>query len=96
MDIVADNNLVVGSIQHLNMLLDLAIGRSEKLGIPFKRENYKWVLGAKILNEIYNYYYYYLKLTSNEQLKTLYGIKVDVDYYNDSNVQLWENITDIL
>ena len=92
MDVVRDNKYIVGSIAHLGMLLDLAECRTEKLGIPFKREEYKWVLGVNVINDI--------DITENlvmavypDQPRTLFGIVVEADFHNPNNIQLWENIT---
>lgn len=80
------------AVDYLYKLMILAEARTEKLGIPFKREDYKWILGARVINDI---------SISNDLVmtacqdcpRTLYGIVVEADYANPNNVQLWENIT---
>ena len=92
MTIVSDDNNVVGGIRHLCMLLDLAVCRTERFGIPFKREDYKWVLGVKVIQEIENNSYYVMAELPDRP-RTLFGVVVEADYANPDNVQLWENIT---
>ena len=94
-NIVADNGYAIGSIEHLMMLLHLAIARTEGLGIPFKRENYRWVLGVKIIHEIETKTYYVMAEFPDRQ-RTLFGVPVDMDMCNPDNIQLWENITNKL
>lgn len=83
----------IGSMEHLYSLLSLAEYRAEKQGIPFKRDDYKWVLGVKT----------YFKLKVNDHInivynepRMLFGILVELDHQNPYNIQLWENITDKL
>lgn len=92
MDIASENNR---AIEYLYKLLNLAEMRTEKLGIPFKREDYKWVLGARVINDIDMDTNFQRNLYP-DQPRTLFGVVVEADYYNPDNVQLWENITDIV
>lgn len=95
------DSYVIGSKEHLGMLLDLAINRTESQGITFKREDYKWVLGVRVIHDLeesYNptpYDRYVLELYPNKQ-RTLFGIALEADYKNPNNIQLWENITNKL
>lgn len=90
--IVADNGYVIGSIEHLMMLLDLANARTERLGIPFKREDYKWVLGVNVIYEIETKSYYVMAEFPDKP-RTLLGVQVELDTCNPDKIQLWENIT---
>lgn len=92
MTIVSDNNYVIGSIGHLGMLLDLAMCRTERLGVPFKREEYKWILGVKVIQELETNTHYVMAEFPNKS-RTLFGVVVEADYANPNNIQLWENIT---
>lgn len=89
MDIASENNR---AIEYLYTLLNLAEMRTEKLGIPFKREDYKWILGVRVINDIDINKNYICSLYP-DQPRTLFGVVVEADYYNPNNVQLWENIT---
>lgn len=91
-NIVSDNGYVIGSLEHLMMLLDLANARTERFGIPFRREDYKWVLGVKVIHELENNTYYVMAEFPDRQ-RTLFGVVVEADYANPNNIQLWENIT---
>ena len=95
MSIVSDNNYVIGSIEHLTMLLNLAMYRTEKLGMSFIRDDYKWLLGIEVIRDLENNAYY---VTSEfpDIPRTLFGIIVEPDYHNPNNVQLYENITNKL
>lgn len=92
MDIISENNR---AIEYLYKLLNSAEMRTEKLGIPFKREGYKWVLGARVINDI-DTSRNFIRSIYPDQPRTLFGIVVEADYHNPDNVQLWENITDIV
>lgn len=92
MSIVSDNGYVVGSIGHLGMLLDLAVCRTERLGIPFNREDYKWILGVNVIQELATNTHYEMA-EFPDRLRTLFGVVVEADYANPNNIQLWENIT---
>ena len=83
------------AIDYLYKLMNLAVVRTEGLGIPFKREDYKWVLGARVINDIDTNSNYICSLYP-DQPRTLFGIVIEADYHNPDNVQLWENITDIV
>ena len=89
MDIISENNR---AIEYLYTLLNSAEMRTEKLGIPFKREDYKWVLGVRVINDIDTSMDFIRSIYPN-QLRTLFGIVVEADYHDPDNVQLWENIT---
>lgn len=89
MDIASENNR---AIEYLYTLLNLAEMRTEKLGIPFKREDYKWILGARVINDI-DINKNYIRSLYPDQPRTLFGVVVEADYHNPNNVQLWENIT---
>ena len=91
-EIVADNNYIIGSLGHLYMLIAFAERRTESLGIAFKREDYKWILGINIIADIETHHSYIDHLASGPM--TFLGIVVEPDYNNPNNVQLWENITD--
>ena len=93
-NIVSDNGFVIGSIKHLNMLIHLAERRTESLGIPFKKEDFKWVLGAEILYGIQTSEGYLS--ASSVAPYTLFGVDVVEDYVNPKNIQLYENITNKL
>lgn len=90
--IVSDNNHIVGSIAHLQMLFDFAACRSRKLGFPFRKEEYKWILGIKILEEL-KMKTCELTVEIPEGPMTLFGIAVEIDHENPNNIQLWEDIT---
>ncbi len=92
MSIVSDNNYVVGSIGHLGMLLNLAVCRTERLGIPFKREEYKWVLGVKVIHELETNTHYVMS-EFPDRPRTLFGVVVEADYVNPNNIRLLEDIT---
>lgn len=93
--IVADNGLPIGSIKHLNFLFALAQDKSERLGIYFNPDDYKWVLGIHVVSDLeYNNHYY--TVSGQDCPRTLFGIVVEIDYHNPDNIQLWENITDKL
>lgn len=87
-----EDKLEVGSFEHLSMLLDLAVCRTEKFGIPFKREEYRWILGVNIINAISDRREYAISLWP-EQPRTLFGIVIEINYQDPYAVQLWENIT---
>lgn len=63
----------------------------EMKGQNFSSEEYKWRLGTRILNDIdvkaYNF------LAKKQEPIYLFGIVVEVDYYNPDNVQIFEDIT---
>lgn len=84
-----DNNR---AIEYLYGLLNLAEMRTEKLGIPFKREDYKWVLGARVITDI-DMDTNFQRSLYPDQPRTLFGVVVEADFHNPDNVQLWENIT---
>ena len=83
----------IGSIKHLYSLLSLAKCRAESQGIPFKREDYKWVLGVKTYYKLELNYHF--NIVYNEP-RMLFGIVVELDYHNPDNIQLCENITNKL
>lgn len=80
------------AIEYLYKLLDLAEARTEKAGVAFKREDYKWVLGIKVICDI-DTRKEYVNALYPDQPATLFGVTVERDYANPDNVQLWENIT---
>lgn len=80
------------AIDHLYKLMNLAIARTESLGITFKREDYKWVLGVRVINDIDNSNEF-TRYIYPDQARTLFGITVEADFHNPNNIQLWENIT---
>ena len=90
--IVSDNNHVVGSIGYFKMLFDFAAYRSRKLGFPFRREEYKWIIGIKILEELKTNTCEITVEISDGPI-TLFGIAIEIDHENPNNIQLWENIT---
>ena len=95
MPIVSDNGRVIGTIEHLALLYDLAVCRTERLGFSFKGEDYKWILGVKVLQAIEDNTYYIMSEFPNKR-RLIFGIEVETDYSNPDNVQLWENITNKL
>ena len=90
------HDFIRGSIKHLGMLYDLAVCKTESQGIPFKSEEYKWVLGAKVIHELETNYDIYQVTTDPDTPRSLFGIVVEADIYNPNNIQLWENITNKL
>lgn len=59
----------------------------------YNANNYKWRLGAVVICEFesrYNNIAY--KINTDEKIK-LYGIDVEIDYLNQYNIQLFEDIT---
>ena len=90
-NIVAEDEYVIGTLKHLQVLRSLA----EMKDIHFRENDYKWILGIKIVNEL-TVDCIYLRTDSKDVMRTLFGIPVDVDYYNPENVQLWKNITNDL
>lgn len=80
------------AVDYLYKLMSLAEARTEKLGIPFKREDYKWILGVRVINDI-NISNALVMTACQDCPRTLYGIVVEADHANPNNVQLWENIT---
>lgn len=95
-NIVAENGNVVGTIGHLNLLYAFARKRSERYRQSFSSDDYKWILGAKVVHdlEMTQHLSYYMHAAEIGEHSTLFGIPVEIDYYNPENVQLWENITD--
>lgn len=64
----------------------------EMRGLMYKSQDYKWVLGTKVIQE--------LKLRNRftivseiEEPIYLFDIVVEIDYRNPNNVQLFEDIT---
>ena len=93
-NIVSENGLIVGSVEHLNLLYVLSQDRTERLGINFNLADYKWVLGMNVIRDIeYNNHYI---VSGQDCPRTLFGIVIEIDYHNPDNVQLWENITNKL
>lgn len=84
----------IGSIEHLYSLLSLAEYRAETQRIPFKREDYKWILGVKVVHELM--LNNALKIRAYDCHQEIFGIIVEIDHHNPDNIQLWENITDKL
>lgn len=80
-------------MEYLIRLYNLAVLRNNTL--HFNRDDYKWVLGIKVVNELENRNEIYRSAIYPEQ-PTLFGIVVDVDFKNPDNIQLWENITNKL
>lgn len=91
-NIVAEDGYVIGTMEHLMRLRALAESRTEMQGIAFNPDDYKWVLGVKVINSIENKSYYVMA-EFPDRPRTLFGIVVDRDFHNPDNVQLWENIT---
>ena len=79
------------TIEYLRKLLVLAKGRTEMLGKTFKEEDFKWVLGSRVLNDIIPRIEYVR--VHPDQPVTLFGVIVEHDHYNPDTIQLWENIT---
>lgn len=95
-NIVADNGYAIGSIGHLNLLYVLAQERGERERHSFNSDDYKWILGIKVICDLDMMHHYSYCTENIGEPKTLFGIKVDIDYQNPYNVQLWENITNKL
>lgn len=92
MKVLKNDSLITGSREHLKTLLDFAICRTEKLGIPFRDEDYKWLLGIKVINDLMMDNVYQISVNP-DRMRTLFGIAVEPDFHNPDNIQLWENIT---
>jgi hypothetical protein len=93
-DIVVDNGLPVGSVKHLNLLYALTRERAERLHIPFDDNDYKWILGVRVVRDLE--YLTHSAYIDASDIRTLFGIVVEIDYHNPNNIQLWENITNKL
>jgi hypothetical protein len=93
-NIVADNGYAIGSVAHLNMLYALAQEKAWRYRSTFNPDDYKWVLGVKVIHDLeISQHYSYIAKCAYENI-VLFGIPVEVDVINPDNVQLWENITD--
>lgn len=57
----------------------------------FKSSEYKWRLGAELVKELMEKDIYRLECLTEP--KVLFGIVVEIDYFNPWNVQLYEDIT---
>ena len=55
-------------------------------------DEYKWNLGIKVIGIINSESMKPIELSSDEA-PTLFGIKVDINYVNPNNLQLFEDIT---
>lgn len=60
-------------------------------GREFNDDDYIWRLGSKVIDKL-GLGNIYTILSLNEP-KFLYGIKIEIDYINSYNIQLFEDIT---
>ena len=63
----------------------------EMKGFSYRPEDYKWVLGTRVIGEL-DLSVFWLR-EPKEEPRTLYGIPVRIDYSNPHNVQIFEDIT---
>ena len=78
-------------LKHLHLLYLLAREKDKN----FREEDYKWVLGAKVVSDI-SIGDEMLVTTHRTRPLLLHGIAVERDFVNDTNIQLWKNITNDL
>lgn len=57
----------------------------------YRPEEYKWRLGAELVKELMEGDIYRLECITEPKL--LFGIVVEIDYFNPWNVQIFEDIT---
>ncbi len=71
----------------LDYLTALFFTLQKMRGRDFKHEDYKWKIGAKVLEEA--------RLEPPFMMKkpTIFGIELEIDYENPNNVQIFEDIT---
>ena len=58
----------------------------------FNSDEYRWRLGTNIVYK-YASMVYHSAVIRKDEIPTLYGIKVELDYENPDNVKLYEDIT---
>ncbi len=78
----------------LDYVLMLLYALREARGLSFNPENYRLVLGQKIIEQIESRSPFIQAYPSSERNNTFCGIKVEIDEKNLYNVQVFENITD--
>ncbi len=62
----------------------------------FKSDDYRWKLGAAVIYDLDSMYHYGIALQTmlhSDEVPTLFGIKIDIDYENPYTLQLFEDIT---
>ena len=90
-NIEVNEGIITYDLDYVQMLL---CALREARGLSFKPEDYRLILGRKIIEQIEASIPFMQVYPVSEKDITFCGIKVEIDEKNLYNVQIFENITD--
>jgi hypothetical protein len=81
----------VGDKDVINFLHQLVWALERMKGREYRTNDYKFKLGVKIVEEVCMYDVF--KVDALNEPLYIYGIEVEIDYKNVTNIQIFEDIT---